>query len=63
LDDPRIKRLQELLEQATRLRDRTNKLIADLAKGLAPPINRDASAEPERYRSDHSSRPKTLKNH
>jgi DNA anti-recombination protein RmuC len=62
LDDPRIKKLQELLEQATRLRDRTNQLIADLSEGLSRSQARHSSASAERLRKPtaHSSQSKKL---
>ena len=51
MDDSQIKKLQELLEQATRLRDCTNQLIDELTGGLAagdndPSSFPDALAEP-----------------
>ena len=41
LDDPRITKLRELLDQATRLLDGANELVADLTKQ----IERSASAK------------------
>jgi hypothetical protein len=52
LDDPRIAKLRELLEQATRLLDGTNELVADLTeqleKSAAAKSGKEALAERRR---------------
>jgi hypothetical protein len=59
LDDPRIKQLQELLEQAIRPRDRTNQLIGELSEGLSRSTDRHSSSlERPRKPQGQSPRPK-----
>jgi hypothetical protein len=58
LDDPRIKQLRELLEQATRLRDRTNQLIDELSEGLSRSRDRHSSSALERPRKPQGQSPR-----
>jgi hypothetical protein len=46
LDDPRIAKLRELLEQATKLLDGANELVADLTEQLHRTGKDDKEPEP-----------------